>query len=693
MTRWSDARTVKARPRSARALRIASLAVALSACNSELQVSLDGTGGSGAGVVTTGTGSGAGPDSLPASCNPIRSEGACLLPYPSAVFLDVDPSTKTGFRVALTSDHFPVSKETNAAFDPKRLNDADGFSPASQIIAYFPELIDPASLPPIGDPAKSLEPTSATVVVDMETGQRVAHFSEVDAYAVPELDDRQALIIRPTTRLESGRRYAVAVTDTIKTIDGGRPARPPRFAALMAGDAKRDMAKKQAERMPELLAALDKAGAAKDRLILAWDFVTASDDSQRRRLKPLQERTLAAIGDAGLGFTITKQEDDFSKYGLRRVKGTFKAPKFLSNVDPAKPETELMLDASGEPVADGAFDVPFVVLLPRKAESLGPSEKLRILVVGHGFLGSGERELGRGQAETGYDPEHAMQKLADGQGFALFATDWMGLTDPDRATAIAALSDLNRVNWITDRMTQAMANAVAFARVAPAIAAAPELAVGGAQVVDGSRVDYAGFSLGGVLGGVLLALSPDVERGVLHVGGGQWSALFQRSKNWHGFALAVDSAYPDRVDQQVVLDVLQEYFTPVDPITLAPTLLAGGLTGKPKQVLLQMARHDAAVPNLASEIQARTAGLPLMTPSPVGVFDLEEKAGPLPSALAVWDTKEATIPPDTNLALPLGTENDSHDELRTLPLVQKQIREFIVGGVVDSPCSGPCDPD
>src|SRR4051794_28718784 len=59
-------------------------------------------------------------DGLPASCNPLRADGACLLPFPSAIFLDEDPATKTGFRVHLRSETLPRSTD-GKAYDPARM--------------------------------------------------------------------------------------------------------------------------------------------------------------------------------------------------------------------------------------------------------------------------------------------------------------------------------------------------------------------------------------------------------------------------------------------------------------------------------------------------------------------------------------------------------------------------------------------
>ena len=346
------------------------------------------------------------------------------------------------------------------AFDPTRMNGADGFSPSAEILAYFPERLDPASLPPIDHPEKSLDPTSATVIVDMQTGTLVAHFSEVDAQVLRD-DDRQSLILRPMVRLANARRYAVAVTKSVRTLAGGAPASPPGWSAIAAGTATDATAMKQAARMPDIFAALAKAGVTKDNVLLAWDFVTASDASLVRTMRPMRDSTLAQIGDAGLGYTITSVENNFSMHSLMRVRGTFKVPQFISQTDVSVAAATLTLDAKGAPMQMGTYDAPFTLIIPRSVSK----GKVNLLVYGHGFLGSGEGELG--DASGSYT-----QEFSDDHGFALIATDWTGFSqyegiDPSGSGAASlALQDINHVPWITDRLQQAIVNAMTLARTA-----------------------------------------------------------------------------------------------------------------------------------------------------------------------------------------------------------------------------------
>lgn len=674
--------------RPSRSLRLRRGALAATLALGFTPVLFGCSGGETSGSGTTVTATLDGPDDgLTEDCNPLRAAGACLLPYPSSVFTRDDATSPTGLRVDLTAALFPVNVD-GTTFDPVRLNRKDGFSPATQIVAFFPDRLDGASLPPLKNPDASTAKGSATVLLDMETGEPVPHFAEVDAQATKE-DDRQSLLIRPMQRLENGRRYAVAITKTLKTLEGKTPAPPEGFANILAGTAHSERGKRQAARMPEITAALAKAGVPEDSLLVAWDFVTATEASDIGALLSMREQMIAAFSKEKLGYTIDKVEDDFSVRALRRVTGTFEAPKFISQTKLDVADATLTFDEEGNPVRDGTLTAPFTLILPRAAES-GP---VKLLVFGHGFLGTGEGELGG----TGGS---YVQDFLDDKGFAAIATDWSGLSayegiDPEGSSAAAlAVKDMNHLHWISDRLMQATINVSTLAHIAPEIAKDPALDVNAAPSIDASRVDYYGISLGGVMGSVVMGVSPDLQRGVLNVGAASWTTLLQRSTNWTLFKLILDGSYQDRLDQQEIVCVLQQYLDPSDGMSWAKRYSLDPLMGSPsKNVLLQIGVGDLQVSNVASEMFARTARFPLLESSPVTVWGMPPETGPLPSALAIYDTKEEDQPPEGNMNGNVTSKNAAHATIRMLPAAMEQIDHFLRQGEVIATCEGKCDPE
>ena len=622
-------------------------------------------------------------DGLPASCSPLRTAGACMLPWPNAIYLEADPKTKTGLRVALTSDVLP-KKAGTIAIDPARMNGADGFSPAGPALMYFSERLDVASLVSPADPAKSLAPDAATAIVDMESGALVGHFSELDMTV--RADDRQALMIRPLKRLLPGHRYAVAITTSLKTIDGKVPAAPPQFAAIADGHAPADaMSQKQAARMPDILAAVAKAGIARSKLLVAWDFMTGSDEYLQSHLVSMRDQAFADVGADGGAYTITKVEENPGPDVARRITGTFTVPQFISPADPTVAKAEISLDESGKPKMVGHYEAPFTIIIPPGAAQ----KALPLVLFGHGLLGTADGALHAGAVTA---------LFASTKNYVLFATDWIGLSarenplgNPTNGAIGEALTDMNHMPWVTDRLQQSLVNAMVLVRTMRGkISKDPKMTIGTQAVADTQKpVTYWGISNGGIMGGAFMGYDPDITRGVLGVAGGFWSTMFQRSSQWPQFELLIAGAYSDYVDQQLVLALAQMYFDFADPATVAPYLVGAPLSGVPKkQIIVQMSVGDSQVPNLATQAMVRTEGIPLVGTSTIPLYGIDTVAGPTASGLTVWDVHPPSPAPLTNVTP--TSDNGAHGAIHHLPKLQDPIDHFFVTGEVVDTCGGAC---
>lgn len=634
-------------------------------------------------------------DGLPTTCSPLRVPGACMMPWPNAIDLQADATTATGYRLALDPTTLPVVATTGEALDVTRWNLADGFSPAGPILYYFAEAIDPASLVPETDIGASVQPGAATVLVDMTTHQLVAHFSGVDANVIKN-GDRQGLIITPASRLLPGHRYAVAITTAIRTLAGGVPTPPPLFQTIAAGMPPVD-ARSQAEaaRMPAVLASLSAAGVPQGDLLVAWDFVTGSDDQLTGHVLSMRDQGLELVGPVGGGYTVTAVDENLDAQTLRRIHGTFTVPQFLDNTDETKAEAELQLDASGNPQLVGTYQAPFTILVPAAAASAATTGPLPIVVYGHGIFSTGEADLGDASGSW-------VQDFANLEGYVVVATDWIGLSsyeDPISMVTNDALADavtnFTDLPWVTDRLQQALVNTMVLVRtMTGAIVDDPTMTVtgqaGGAPVADPGSVFYYGVSLGGIMGLSFMGYDPDVRLGALGCGGGFWSTLFQRSVAWQGVQLLIPAAYPDSLDQQLLLGLAQMQFDFSDPATVAPYVLQAPLAGVPaKQLLMQMGVGDALVANVASEMVVRTSGISTLAPAAASFYGMKEGGAPAPSLQTIWDVHSAPVPPDTNQT---PVDNQVHEAIRRIPQVQTQIGAFFAGRTVVDTCGGqPCN--
>jgi len=95
----------------------------------------------------------------------------------------------------------------------------------------------------------------------------------------------------------------------------------------------------------------------------------------------------------------------------------------------------------------------------------------------------------------------------------------------------------------------------------------PELYSGETNLVDTDEAYYMGYSLGGIYGGTFMALSPDIDRGVLWVGGSGFASMIERSTNYNQFELIFNSilGYPDRNDRAILISMGQQLWDSTDP--------------------------------------------------------------------------------------------------------------------------------
>jgi hypothetical protein len=397
-------------------------------------------------------------------------------------------------------------------------------------------------------------------------------------------------------------------------------------------------------------------------------------------------------GPQGGAYTIVGVDENLDAQTLRRIRGTFTVPQFIDNADETRPEAQLTFDAAGHPVLLGSYQAPFTVIIPAVAATRSP---LPIVVFGHGVFGNGEEELGG--ASGSY-----VQDFANEAGVVVVATDWIGLSSyesPLSTTSNGALldvlADFSKLVWITDRLQQALVNTMVLARTMRSrIAGDPAMTVsgqpGGVPVADPGIVRYWGVSLGAILGLSFMGYDPDVLQGALTSGGGFWSSLLPRSYAWAPVGLLIPGSYPDSLDVLLLIQLSQMQFDYSDPATVAPYVLTAPLRGvPPKQIAAQMGLYDSLVPNVTSEMLARTEGLPLLSPVVTTPWDLAPTQGPLPSALSTWDVNGDPRPQDTDKTP--GTDNLVHEAVRRIPRVQQQIETFWDAGVVVDTCgASPC---
>jgi hypothetical protein len=226
-----------------------------------------------------------------------------------------------------------------------------------------------------------------------------------------------------------------------------------------------------------------------------------------------------------------------------------------------------------------------------------------------------------------------------------------------------------------------------------------------AGVLPGSEEEqfYFGASLGGVMGLMFSALSPDVVNSHVDVPAHNFSFLLQRATPFIPFQDVLElTGLSDPMDQTLLISIIGELWTRGESAGYVTHITSNPLPNtNAKNILMTAAFLDQQVSNQATEISARTLGLPSLVGSlQSGLAEIPDQEGPLPSALVTYDTgsfdldnpeHEPFIPKLANLQAE-PNDCDPHGLQGLIPAALDQLREFLrPGGQVVNFCNGICD--
>jgi hypothetical protein len=652
----------------------------------------------------------------------VLNQAACALPYPSARFLE-RAATATGYRVRYGPNTLPLYNRLQSIgyvietkpIDPAPFLQNDGFSPTAQVLMSFPGGFDPIrSDAPRLDPAtrtfdgRGHDRSSPTVLIDYDTGKRVNHWVELDARSRDP--QRQVTFLRPAESLLPGHRYLVAVRDLVRS-DGTAVEAEPVFAAIRDGRPSDIPAVREAARRLEpVLDRLEDLGVEREELILAFDFVVMSDESLTREMLSMRDQAFAwldAQQAAGaktfqVSQVISRNEtcDPAGSPVWRELRGTFQVPLFLTR-DPFLEASELSFlqrDTAGRPVWSSLTDAPFGLAIPCAAASA----PLPTLLIGHGLFGTGAGVVDDLAAFPGFD-------------FVAAGTNWSGLSGPDIAGPIQetfifkVIADVDQFPALPDRLRQGQLHTLVLARMLKRghFNAEPAAQRGGRGPIDASAPTYYfGASLGGIMGTMFAALTPDVERLNVDVPAINFSLLLQRATPFIEFQVLLNFVNPDPTDQAIGLSLNQDLW-----VRGEPSGYATHITGRPraplpgvnkKRMLITAALYDQQVSNLGSHLLARTLRVPMLEGSVLrGLPSIPDSFGPQESAYVVYDTgsfdpanpqHERFIPPLVNRPAQRN-RCDPHGLRGLIPASIDQLLGFFQpGGVIENFCAdGVCD--
>jgi pimeloyl-ACP methyl ester carboxylesterase len=599
---------------------------------------------------------------IPDACNPLGGQG-CLLPWPSMTYTKADDSSPTGLRLDFPIEAMPTNNNA-IAVDPVVFSRWDGFSPSGFALAAFPNGVSPVGLPSFKTPDDSLAADSPIILLDEDTGERAPFFAEVDQnISDPSKAD---LIIRPLARLHEKSHYVVAIRNTVKAADGSDLPLSPAFEALVnGGEFGHPRFAALRDRADAMFGALATAGVDKSELVLAWDYVTASDEFLQSDLTTMRTAALPAMGTNGSNLTFTTTDQTNTAQTYKRYIGTFKSPNFLTDAE--QNDSILIRDASGSPMMSGLRDAQMAAIIPACVNDGTTPLPRPTIVFGHGLFGSA----------ADYLNDSFVQSLAEDHCFIILAGDFIGLTSRQISLAPLAINDMNLGTEITEKLAQSVVDFMALETITRGpMATSPAFTNSmGTPVIDPTKVYYVGGSLGGIMGNTIMAYDPNLTRAVLAVPGGVWSLLFERSNAWSLLQGAALGAYPPEV-YQLNLAILGMGMEPYDPITTASHVLHDPLFGNPsKNVLMWYSVGDCLVSNITTEIVAREMGIDVIAPSAKAPWHLDPKPGPLANGINVFNEHPTPLPPETNI--PPIKDNGTHSGINRRAAALRMVESFL----------------
>jgi len=458
---------------------------------------------------------------------------------------------------------------------------------------------------PIGDIGRSLEEDSPTVVVDLTSGERLAHFAELDSTA-PE--GSRLTIVRSAAAYPEGHRIGVAFRSLQDAA--GAPIDPsPAFRAFR-DDIPTDLAAFEDRRpaMEELFAGLEEAGVEREALQLAWSFTVASQENLSERLLHIRDDAFGVLGEGAPTFRVDEVLESGLPEGIaRRVKGAVDVPLYLTGS--GEPGSRFEYGDDGLPATGGTmFPARYTCQIPRIALD-GASGDTRAVVYGHGLLGSA------GEAENSQ-----VAKNASTNNMMYCAIDWIGMSASDLANALTILQDLSRFPTLVDRVQQGILNQQFLARAMKhpdGFASDPAFQdAAGASVLVPGEVYFDGNSQGSIIGGAATAISTEWDRAVLGVPGMNYSLLLPRSVDFDSYFAVMRVSYPDPVEHQLIYGVLQMLWDRAETNGYAQHLTSDPYEGtEAHQVALHVGFGDHQVSQYAAEFEARTIGAGLLSPA------------------------------------------------------------------------------
>jgi hypothetical protein len=469
----------------------------------------------------------------------------CLLPWPSSTFMAKDASTATGLRLAVDASGMPAPDDTAS------LALADGFSRVTPLAVGFHAAIDKGTL------GKNGETPFRLILAQQDHPKRGEVIPlRLDVVAGEDATDPESLVIAyPLKPLEPNADYVAVVLDDLHAEGGGMLAAShlTKVALGLSNPASQADADFKGYHAPTR-ALLAEAKIDPAHVLRAWDFTTRSADDATHRLLTMRKAAIDAVDSGKVTVKLTMVDAAPSDPAIAViVEGTLGGlPSFLED------DSDLSVDAKGEPVQKGTREAPFRVLVPKGEGAY------RFITFGHGTGGS--------YHDDSFDHELASAGLAK-VGMQFYGWGEKDVID----TFVSMVRMAEGTHRSSARLMQALADGSGIQRAMSKslgdTLAAPMLD-GTANPATGRKPDasipvWAGGSLGGTMGLVYAAADPDMHFGVLNVPGAAWTHFIPGSNIFATVRGLLRTSYGGDLDVAHALLMSQSNWDDIDGASYA----------------------------------------------------------------------------------------------------------------------------
>ena len=607
----------------------------------------------------------------------------CMLPFPSGAFLDVDETRDTGYSLSIDGEAIPDTR-SSVSDNMVILDRLDGFSPSTQIFTAFDEVPNITGMATQFDIGISTMDGHSSILLNLDTGEKVHHWIELDARA--QEDEETIIFLRTIEGLDHNTPYAVGFRNLVDE-QGTSIVPSDGFKALRDGyETDSDGIEGQREPYEEVFNKLEDAGFERSSLQSAWWFHTASTKSILEDILIMRDDAEQRLGGDGIGCQITEVEEDFGNDGtsLRLIRGTITTPHYMENEFARSP---LMRGPGGDPEFVENREIDFTMLIPKSLAENNTSGPLTVF--GHGLFGDGD--------------SYAMnaRSVANEYQTVVIATDFKGWSsDGDLDAMTFALMDLKEFQYQQERQMQAVVNHISMVRTITGICSDIEhFKHNGTNMIDVETVNYIGISLGGLRGPSLLAFVPELDWGVLWVGGTSFTHQVERSTHYGSDEhpgqffelLSSDVSLPSRLDRAVCIALLQSIWDSTDGETYLPFRETGyDDVLEPFDMFYLTSMMDAQVTTLSADRAVRTGNVPVVNGSAYHPFGVDVVEGPIEGSSAAYFDGDFPPLPTGNTNGPMWHHSLAHNLVLEVPEAKMMAYGYLLSGVLVDYCDPKC---